>query len=114
MRRISALVPLLALAGCTAAPPIGALVPPAAQPAVAQSAAAVEQKFAALCVGSGLFVLVNGWATSSVPVPGLALAGQLVDAGVDKVCADPARFAADASTIEWLVKNGLHPGAAGI
>jgi hypothetical protein len=40
-----------------------------------------------------------------IAVPAATLPVAAVNAGVDKVCADPERFAADVSTEEWLLKN---------
>lgn len=55
------------------------------------------------CTASGLFKLADGFALSAVP--GGPLAKTVIDAGVDRVCANPAAFAADISTAEWVVKN---------
>lgn len=96
------------LTSCAGGPP----VPATAQAAVDAQAAVIEGRIARLCVGSGLFVMLNSAVTSAVPVPGLALAAQLVNAGVDRVCAAPAMFAHDASTVEWLIKNGLKQRSA--
>jgi hypothetical protein len=80
------------LAGCGAVP---------TQPADPKVVAEIVQA----CTGSRLFVAVNSLATSAVPVPGLAIAGQLLDAGITQVCANPEQYAADAAMIQWLVKN---------
>lgn len=100
-------------------PPPIALIPPADAPAATAVAADVEQKIVSACAFSGLFTLVNGTGTSLAPVPGVAVLGQLVDAGIDKVCGDPGLYAGDASTVAWLVKNFKslipklgHPGPA--
>lgn len=55
------------------------------------------------CTMSGLFKLGTGIVASAVPAG--ALPAQVIDAGVDKVCADPTAFAKDVSTVEWVVKN---------
>ena len=64
----------------------------------------VLAKIVSVCKYSGLFDTVSGLA-GLAPVPGVAMGVNLVNAGVDKVCGDPVRFAKDASTIEWLIKN---------
>jgi hypothetical protein len=87
----AAAVVLCTLAGCAGT----------TQPADPKVVAEIVQA----CTGSGLFVAVNSLATSAVPVPGLAIAGQLLDAGITQVCANPEMYAADVSTIEWLIKN---------
>ncbi len=84
----------LGLAACGAVPP----QPP--DPAVAQ-------RIATTCLGSGLFKTGIGLGFSLVPAG--ALPAQIIDAGVDQVCADPARFAGDIGTVEWLVKNTAGP-----
>jgi hypothetical protein len=50
-----------------------------------------------------LFKLAGG--ALEIAVPAAALAVAVVEAGVEKVCADPQRFAGDVSTVEWVVKN---------
>ena len=58
------------------------------------------------CLGSGVFKTVAGVGLSFVPVPGFeAVASMALNAGVDRVCADPVRFAADITTVEWVLKN---------
>jgi hypothetical protein len=90
---IAPLLLALLLSGC------GTPVP--TQPADPKVVAEIVQA----CTGSGLFVAVNGLATSAVPVPGLAIAGQLVDAGITNICANPEQYAADAAMIAGLVKS---------
>lgn len=92
MKRLLSASLALGLAACGA---VG--TPPPADPKV-------TAEIVNVCMGSGLFVAINSTLTSLVPVPGVAIAGSLVDAGVMQVCADPARFARDASTVIWLVK----------
>lgn len=92
--RLLVLAGALALAGC------GAVRQPADP--------AVTARIAQVCLASGLFTSVNSVAAGLVPVPGIALGAALVDAGVDKVCADPERFAGDVSTVEWLARNLPH------
>jgi hypothetical protein len=64
---------------------------------------AVVMRIVTACTGSGLFKLAGG--ALEIAVPATALPVAVVNAGVDKVCADPARFAGDVSTVEWVVKN---------
>jgi hypothetical protein len=77
----------------------GGIVPQPADPAV-------TARIVAACTADGVFKSVGGrLVLSMVPVPGVATADQIVAAGVDRVCADPAAFSADLSTVEWVVKN---------
>jgi hypothetical protein len=62
-------------------------------------------KIKTACLGSGLFKLAGAGLSFAVPAAGLPLS--VIDAGVDKVCDDPERFAGDISTAEWIVKNTL-------
>jgi len=64
---------------------------------------AVVQRILRACTASGLFKLAGG--ALEIAVPAAALPVAVVNAGVEKVCADPQRFAADVSTVEWVVKN---------
>ena len=64
---------------------------------------AVVQRILRACTESGLFRLVGG--ALEIAVPAAALPVAVVNAGVEKVCADPQRFAGDVSTVEWVVKN---------
>lgn len=67
---------------------------------------AVTARIVTACTADGVFKAVGGrLVLSMVPVPGGATAAQIVAAGVDRVCADPAAFSADLSTAEWVVKN---------
>lgn len=85
---VSALV--LGLAGC------GGVTMQPADPAV-------TQRIVQACTASGLFKAVDG--ALSAAVPAAALPVMVVNAGVDVVCRDPARFAGDVSTVEWVIKN---------
>jgi hypothetical protein len=80
---------LFALASCS-------VVPQPADPATAN-------RIVKACTASGLFKAVDG--ALSAAVPAAALPVMVVNAGVDIVCRDPNRFAADISTVEWVVKN---------
>ncbi len=64
---------------------------------------AVTARIVAACTASGLFKAVDG--AVAMAVPAAALPVMVVNAGVDIVCRDPSRFAADISTVEWVVKN---------
>ncbi len=63
----------------------------------------VVQRIVAACTASGLFKAVDG--ALSAAVPAAALPVMVINAGVDRVCADPQRFAGDISTVEWVVRN---------
>ncbi len=65
---------------------------------------AVVQRILAAHTQSGLFKLAGGALAIAVPAATL-LPIMVVDAGVDKVRADPERFAGDVSTVEGVVKN---------
>jgi hypothetical protein len=64
---------------------------------------AVVARIVAACTGSGLFKLAGG--ALEIAVPATALPVAVINAGVDKVCANPEQFAGDVSTVEWVVKN---------
>jgi hypothetical protein len=64
---------------------------------------AVVERILRACTGSGLFKLAGG--ALEIAVPAAALPVAVVNAGVEKVCADPERFAGDVSTVEWVIKN---------
>ena len=57
----------------------------------------------AACTRSGWFKLADGLVAAAVPAASLPIA--VLNAGVDRVCADPAAFSADISTVEWVAKN---------
>jgi hypothetical protein len=78
-------------------------VPAADQPRVAADAAKVEAGIVRACLGSGLFKVADGLFAAALPVASLPVS--ILNAGVDQVCADPHRFAQDAGTAEWVVKN---------
>jgi hypothetical protein len=79
----------LALAGCAVQPQPG-------DPAV-------TARIVGACVDSGLFKIADGLVAAAVPAASLPIA--VVNAGVDRVCANPAAFSADISTAEWVAKN---------
>jgi starvation-inducible outer membrane lipoprotein len=85
----------LALAGCAGAPQI-VQQPPNPK---------VTQDIANACLGSGLFKMAIGIGGRIALGPAGDLPVSVVSAGVDQVCADPATFAGDVSTAEWVVKN---------
>lgn len=76
-----AAVGLLAVSGC-ATPP---------------SADMIEARIVRACAATGLFKAASGAVVAAYPVA--ALPAALVNARVDRVCADPARYANDAATI---------------
>ncbi len=89
-RKIAAVALSIALSSCSAVQ-----VQPADPAMVARIVSA--------CTASGLFKAVDG--TLSAAVPAMALPAMVINAGIDIVCRDPARFAADLSTAEWVAKN---------
>jgi hypothetical protein len=98
-----ALAGILLLGGC-ASPGTGA---GPGQPPTAADPATV-QRIVAACTNSGLFKLAGG--ALEVAVPAATLPVAVVNAGVEKVCANPQQFADDVSTVDWVVKN-LRPFA---
>lgn len=93
-RAIFALPVALALAACSA------VVPQPPDPKVTRD-------IARACLGSGLFKMAIGIGGRIALGPAGDLPVSVVSAGVDKVCADPAAFAGDVSTAEWVAKNTL-------
>jgi hypothetical protein len=69
----------------------------------------VTARIVAVCMSSGLFKMADGVVALAVPAASLPIA--LVNAGVDQVCTHPETFAADATTVEWLVKQIGKPPA---
>lgn len=85
-----------------------AAAPAAVTPLIAGAPAAdpnVVQSIATACSDSGLFKLADGTVATLIPVATLPV--DIINAGVDKVCANPAQFASDVSTAEWVVKNTI-------
>lgn len=82
---------LFLLAGCVGMPSAPVPIDPKIASAIGRA-----------CADSGLFKVADG--TLTVFVPAAALPVALVNAGVDQVCANPDKFAADASTVVWLIK----------
>ncbi len=67
---------------------------------------AITARIISACMADKVFVNIGGrLVLSMVPVPGVATADQILAAGVDRVCADPAAFSADISTVEWVARN---------
>ncbi len=91
MKRILGLC--LLLAGC------GAILPLQNTP----YNPALTERIVAACLQSGLFKLADGLVAAAVPAASLPIA--IVNAGVDRVCADPERFSHDISTVEWVIQN---------
>lgn len=65
---------------------------------------AVTQRIVQACLASGLFKMGAGFGLSFAGPPG-EIANQVLSAGIDRVCANPAAFAADVSTVEWVARN---------
>ncbi len=65
---------------------------------------AVTARIEAACMADGVFVRFGGRLVLGAVDP-TRVAAPLIAAGVDLVCADPERFAADISTVEWVVRN---------
>jgi hypothetical protein len=98
----------LALAGILL---LGGCASPGAGPGPSQQATAdpaTVQRIVAACTNSGLFKLAGGALDIAVPAATLPVA--VVNAGVEKVCANPQQFADDVSTVDWVAKN-LRPFA---
>jgi hypothetical protein len=99
-----ALAGILLSAGCA-----GSGLGPGAGPVQHATAdPATVQNIVAACTNSGLFKLAGG--ALGVAVPAATLPVAVVNAGVEKVCANPQQFADDVSTVEWVAKN-LRPFA---
>lgn len=65
---------------------------------------AVVSKIIAACTADGVFKSVGGrLVLGALPYAGQADA--IIAIGVDKVCAEPERFASDAATAIWVGKN---------
>jgi hypothetical protein len=65
---------------------------------------AVVARIVQACQIDGVFKMLGGrLVLASVPVAGAVDA--IIAAGVDRVCADPAAFAANVATAEWVAKN---------
>lgn len=95
MRPIIAALALAGIAGCSSVT--------LDQTVIDTESASVETQIVAACVYSGWFKIATGAALAAVPAGTLPMA--VIDAGVDKVCADPAYFAGKAGTVLWLAKN---------
>lgn len=54
------------------------------------------------CTGSGLFKMADG--TAATLVPSLELPVALVNAGIDRICADPAAVAGDIALAQYWVR----------
>ncbi len=68
--------------------------------------AVIRQQIVDACLLSPIFKAGNSAAGALVPVPGVALGADLVNAGITVVCANPDRFAAvDALAAEWSVAH---------
>jgi hypothetical protein len=96
MSRTLALASALALAGALAACTGTAIVRQPADPTVMRKIAEACAIYQAAKLGAGI-------AAGLVPTAGSAIA--IIEAFTDPVCADPAKFAGDIATIEWVLKN---------
>ena len=68
--------------------------------------AAIRQEIIDACLLSPVFKSGNSLAGAVVPVPGVALGADLVNAGITVVCANPDRFAVvDAAAAEWTIEH---------
>jgi len=96
MRRVVAAATLALVAGC---------VPLTGDPATDNNnTAPIAQKIVDACLASPLFKAADG--TLTMIVPAATLPVDVVNAGVDIVCANPAKFAAlDAATADWVNRN---------
>jgi hypothetical protein len=94
---------------CAAVALSGCAMPPPDDARLIADTARIQGKIETICLGSGLFKTADGVVSMLVPAANLPV--MLVNAGVDAVCAHPAAFAHDASTVEWLVRNlkGVRP-----
>jgi hypothetical protein len=103
MSRTLSRAPVLALAGALAACTGTTIVRQPADPTVIQ-------KIAEACAIYQATKLAAGIAAGLVPMAGSAIG--IIEAFTDPVCADPAKFAGDIATIEWVLKNARAVQAA--
>ena len=61
------------------------------------------QKIMQVCEYTGFFEFIGGAASLAVPYAALPI--KIIDAGIDKVCMSPEKFASDISTVQWLIQN---------
>lgn len=99
--RLAPLVPAILLAGALSA--CAGVPKQPADPAVIQkitdACAVYETAKAGIALAGGI-------------LPGGGTAIAVVEAFVDPVCADPAKFAGDLSTADWILKNAAELQAA--
>lgn len=97
MRIIIACAGLLALAACSALPAPDAATTDA-------DAARIEAAIVKACTADGMFrPAVRAGVTIAVPAGTVPLS--VAEAGVDIVCANPARYARDAGSAIWVARN---------
>lgn len=94
LNRILAAVGLCALSACGA----GLTLPP---PAGADPATVAKINY--VCAYSGLFKFANTAAASVIPVPGLALGANVLNAEVDNACLHPETVASGIGVVENLI-----------
>ena len=92
MRRLLIPAACLALSACAGTP--------APDPA---TTARIQKDIVQACLSSGLFKMATGAVTMVVPAATLPI--DVLNAGVNVVCADSARFANDVLMVEWVIKN---------
>ena len=63
----------------------------------------VVRRIEGICLASGYFKFIDG--ALALAYPPAAVPVEIFNRGVDRVCADPVKFATDVSTIQWLIKN---------
>lgn len=66
---------------------------------------AVVAKINYVCAYSGAFKFADQWAASVVPVPGVSLGVNLLNAGVDQVCLHPDSVAQGEATVKQLIAD---------
>jgi hypothetical protein len=93
MSRLSiAYFSILMLGGCSVVPTVNV-----------ERVDRIEARIVAACEHSGLFKGIGGVALAAVPLG--VLPKSVLDAGVDRVCANPERYARYADTVAWVLRN---------
>lgn len=99
MKRIAVVAPFLMLGACSALSTTSTL------PAVpAADTARIEARIVSACTADGVFrPVVKAGVTIAVPVGTVPLS--VLEEGIDKICADPDRYAGYVGTAEWVLKG---------
>lgn len=63
----------------------------------------VAERITKVCKTFGIIRIAGGVAIYAIP--GAALPITLINRGVDQVCANPEKFAHDAATVAWVIRN---------